>query len=87
MTPYKVEMKNKIIPVFEMNGSPKDFEKPCLRIKIPVSKDDDYILLSPAVKRISSENYDCTASQEKISMVFIICTYLVCSPCLMKYLC
>jgi hypothetical protein len=80
-------MKNKIEPAFEMNSSPKDFEKPNLRIKIPVSKDDDYILLTPAVKRISSENYNCTAAQEKISLVFIICTYLVCYPCILKYIC
>lgn len=69
-----------------MNGSPKDFDKPNLRIKIPVSKDDDYTLLSPAVKRISSDN-NCTAAQEKISLVFIVCTYLVCAPCLCKYIC
>jgi hypothetical protein len=80
-------MKNKIEPEFEMNGSPKDFDKPNLRIKIPVSKDDDYILLSPTVKRITSENNNCTSTQEKISLVFIICTYLVCYPCILKYIC
>ena len=79
-------MKNKIEPTFEMNGSPKDFEKPNLRIKIPVSKDDDYIL-TPAVKRISPENHNCTSAQEKVSIAFIICTYLVCYPCINRYIC
>ena len=72
-------MKNKIEPEFEMNGSPKEFDRPNLRIKIPVSKEDDDSILTPAVKRIT-EKRSCIEIQENISIAFIICTYLLFYP-------
>jgi len=72
-------MENNTPVIVEMNSASKDYEKPNLRIKIPLIKDEDIDLIqTPALKRINPE---------KISIVCIICTYLVCSPYVSRLLC
>jgi hypothetical protein len=73
-------MENNTSVIVEMNSASKDYEKPNLRIKIPLIKDEDINLIqTPALKRINPE---------KISMVCVICTYLmVCTPYVSRLLC
>lgn len=82
-----IEIDSKTEPFIEINGTPKIYEKPNLRIKIPISKEGDDSIQTPAVKRINSEKYNCIGAQEKISLAFIICTYLLCCPCILKNIC